>query len=120
MSAIGHKFPKVVFEKISVSTRELCLTLNGPWSEENPDDYIFLRISINFPPNYPNKGDPPKFTIEENSNLTMSKRQEILSNLATIGQKYTDSNLYCLEPCIRFVLGEKVSLRTSKKGKNPY
>ncbi|CAI4873039.1 AFH_G0010020.mRNA.1.CDS.1 [Saccharomyces cerevisiae] len=60
VSAIGHKFPKVVFEKISVSTRELCLTLNGPWSEENPDDYIFLRISINFPPNYPNKGDPPQ------------------------------------------------------------
>lgn len=119
VSAIGHKFPKVVFEKISVSTRELCLTLNGPWSEENPDDYIFLRISINFPPNYPNKGDPPKFTIEENSNLTMSKRQEILSNLATIGQKYTDSNLYCLEPCIRFVLGEKVSLEDIEEGQEP-
>lgn len=49
----------------------------------------------------------------------MSKRQEILSNLATIGQKYTDSNLYCLEPCIRFVLGEKVSLEDIEEGQEP-
>ncbi|CCK71896.1 Mtc5p KNAG_0I01050 [Huiozyma naganishii CBS 8797] len=110
VSALGRKFPKVVFEKISVSTGELTLTLNGPWVEDNPDEYIFLRIAVKFPQTYPAKGTAPRFMIEENDKLKRTKEQEILAMLKEIGTKYTDQNQYCLEPCLRFLLGEAVNL----------
>lgn len=110
VSAIGHKFPKVVFEKISVSTGELILTLNGPWSEANPDEYIFLRIEVQIPSQYPTKGNSPIFKIEENSNLTITKREEILMKLDEIGKIYTNAGLYCLEQCLHYLLGEKVNM----------
>ena len=110
VSAIGRQFPKVVFEKISVSTGEILLTLNGPWSEINPDEYIFLRIEIQVPVNYPNKGHAPKFKIEENNNLTGAKKSEMLNKLNEIGKLYTDAGLYCLEKCLHYLLGEKVNM----------
>ncbi|CAB4255699.1 similar to Saccharomyces cerevisiae YDR128W MTC5 Subunit of the SEA (Seh1-associated) complex, a coatomer-related complex that associates dynamically with the vacuole [Maudiozyma barnettii] len=110
VSAIGQKFPKVVFEKISVSTGEILLTMNGPWSDSNPDEYIFLRIEINVPSYYPHRGNAPVFKIEENGNLTDVKKQEILAKLNEIGKVYTDSDLYCLEQCLHYLLGEKVSM----------
>lgn len=110
VSSIGHKFPKIVFEKISVSTGELVLTLNGPWCETNPETYIFLRIGVKLSPHYPSKGNLPKFEIEENNNLLPEYKQKILSKLTEIGKAYTDLNQYCLEPCLRYLLGEKVNL----------
>ncbi|CUM68499.1 uncharacterized protein PRCAT00006224001 [Priceomyces carsonii] len=35
VSIVGHKFPKIRFEKISVSTGELVISLRGPVSEQN-------------------------------------------------------------------------------------
>lgn len=119
VSAIGHKFPKVVFEKISVSTRELVITLNGPWSETNPDTYIFLRIIINFPMRYPLKGNPPNFIIEETKELTVKKRQDIRTRLKDIAKPYTDAGLYCLEPCLRYLLGEDVSIEDLEGEEEP-
>lgn len=110
VSSIGHKFPKVIFEKISVSTGELTLTLNGPWSDANPEEYIFLRIEVIFPRMYPQKDEIPQFTIEENKNLQKEKKEEILKMLETISKTYTDANQYCLEPCLRYLLGEKIDL----------
>lgn len=110
VSAVGHKFPKIVFEKISVSTGTLVLTLNGPWAEEDQDDYIFLRIEIRFPAKYPESNNAPIFMIEENRELTNAKKQEMMKTLKEIGKKYTNLGKYCLEPCLRFILGEKVNL----------
>ncbi|CCD27010.1 Mtc5p NDAI_0J01180 [Naumovozyma dairenensis CBS 421] len=110
VSSVGHKFPKVLFEKISVSTGELAFTLSGPWSKSNPDSYVFLRISVKFPPNYPNKGYSPLFSIEENKDLSKEQRHDILLYLKEIGTKYTDAGLHCLEPSIRYLLGESISL----------
>lgn len=110
VSSLGHKFPKVVFEKISVSTGELIVTLGGPWSETNPEEYVFLRIDVKIPSEYPNKGYPPVFFIEDNGNLSNQQRQEINHELEEISRKCTDSGLFCLEPCLRLLLGEKVNL----------
>ncbi|CDH15104.1 related to Maintenance of telomere capping protein 5 [Zygosaccharomyces bailii ISA1307] len=110
VSSLGHKFPKVVFEKISVSTGELIITLNGPWSETNPEEYVFLRIDVKVPSEYPSKGNRPRFTIEDNGNLSNQQRQEITQNLKQISEKCTNSGLFCLEPCLRLLLGEKVNL----------
>ncbi|CCE62261.1 hypothetical protein TPHA_0C01050 [Tetrapisispora phaffii CBS 4417] len=110
VSAIGHKFPKLGFEKISVSTGDLVITLRGPWVEEDPNEYIFIRLIITIPPEYPSPSKYPKFTIEENSKLTKTKMYELNSMLKEICKKYTNLNFYCLEPCIRFVLGETINL----------
>ena len=110
VSAIGHKFPKVVFEKISVSTGELILTLNGPWCETGPEEYIFLRIEVKIPPEYPCKGNAPRFRIEENEKLSDTTRQDMIKKLGEISELYTDADLYCLEQCLHYLLGEKVSM----------
>ncbi|SCV00193.1 LAME_0G08152g1_1 [Lachancea meyersii CBS 8951] len=111
VSMIGHKFPKVIFEKISVSTGTLTLTLCGPWSEQNPEDFVFLRIETVFPPNYPRKS-APRFKIEENRELDSSRIKEITEQLQEIARGYTNLGKYCLEPCLRFLLGEKINLDT--------
>lgn len=80
VSIVGHKFPKVRFEKISVSTGELVVSLRGPLpnvedenadadkersdknltkesiGDEEPEQdqrLIFIRILITFPKSYP-------------------------------------------------------------------
>lgn len=120
VSSLGHKFPKVVFEKISVSTGELIITLNGPWSENGPDEYIFLRIDVKVPSDYPNKGHSPVFTIENNGNLPDDLRESINRQLKEICDKCTDSGLYCLEPCLRLLLGEKVNIEELGQNDEPF
>lgn len=107
VTIIGHKFPKVKFEKISVSTGILVLSLNGPWGQE-PDSLIFLRVEIKIPQEYPL--NPPTFRIEENNNLDSEKRQEILSNLNEICKTYAHYKKFSLESALRYIMGEKIDL----------
>lgn len=109
VSSVGHKFPKIIFEKISVSTGILVLTLNGPWIEGKPNEYLFMRIEITFPAHYPERDNSPTFKIEENRDLSEIMKQHIIKTLKEISKKYTDLNKYCLEPCLRFLLGEIVN-----------
>lgn len=110
VSSIGHKFPKIGFEKISVSTGELILNLNGPWSGSNPEEYVFLRVEVSVPPKYPSKGSAPSFRIEDNGSVSTDQSQKLLERLDEISEKYTESGLYCLEPCLRLLLGETINL----------
>lgn len=109
-SNVGHKFPKLRFERISVSTGVLVLSLSGPWSAENKDDLIFIRVEINFPPGYPSAEAVPKFKVENTHNLLPEKKKEILENLSEIASNYCKHKRFCLEPCLRFLLGEKIDL----------
>lgn len=108
VSVVGHKFPKVKFEKISVSTGTLVFSLNGPWSSGDNDSLVFMRVEFKFPREYPSK--PPVFSIEENRELSNDKRQEILAHLTEISSKYSEVNRFSLEPCLRFLMGEKIDL----------
>ncbi|AGO13930.1 AaceriAGR067Wp [[Ashbya] aceris (nom. inval.)] len=110
VSQVGHKFKRIIFERISVSTGELVVTLNGPWVDNNPEEYVFLRIEIKFPEQYPARGNSPVFKVEENTDLTAERKEYLLSRLGDICRKYTDAGKYCLEPCLRFLLGENVNL----------
>ncbi|GME86527.1 unnamed protein product [Ambrosiozyma monospora] len=109
VSGVGHNFPKLRFEKISVSTGNLTVSLNGPWATGS-EDLIFLRVEIDFPPKYPSKNGIPKFKVDGTHELTEEKRKDILANLETISKKYCSADRFCLEPCFRFLLGEKVNL----------
>ncbi|QPG74437.1 hypothetical protein FOA43_001766 [Brettanomyces nanus] len=110
VSNVGHKFPRLRFEKISVSTGNLVISLNGPWSSDNKDGLIFIRVEIDFPENYPSKNGCPKFSLEQTHELSETKRQELLKNSREIAEKYCEARKFCLEPCMRFLLGERVSL----------
>ncbi|KAH3661832.1 hypothetical protein OGAPHI_006010 [Ogataea philodendri] len=106
VSNVGHKFPKIRFERISVSTGNLVISLNGPWK----DELIFIRVEINFPSEYPSPEGIPHFSIEETHELTEEDRKEMLTNLDEIASKYCALKRFCLEPCLRYLLGEKVNL----------
>ena len=116
VSDVGHKFPKLRFERISVSTGNLVISLNGPWrsTTRDLDDLIFLRVEIDFPQDYPSEGATPKFRIEETHDLDEECRQELLQHLKEISETYCNSGKFCLEPCMRYLLGEKVNLDVSE------
>lgn len=107
VSVVGHKFPKVRFEKISVSTGILILALNGPWSQD-PEQLLFLRVEIKYPKEYPI--EPPTFRIEENNELDKDKKQEIITNLNEISRAYAKYEKFSLEVCLRYLMGEKIDL----------
>lgn len=109
-SNVGHKFPKLRFERISVSTGVLVISLNGPWSSENKDDLIFIRIEFNFPVGYPSPEAIPRFKIEDTYELKSDKKQEILTNLQNISSRLCSHKRFCLETCLRYLLGEKVDV----------
>jgi WD40 repeat protein len=109
-SNVGNKFPKLRFERISVSTGVLVISLNGPWSSENKDDLIFIRAEFNFPKGYPAPNAVPKFKLEDIDELKVDKRQEIVKKIQEVMTKFCQHRRFCLEPCLRVLLGEKVDL----------
>ncbi|CAY67285.1 SEA complex subunit [Komagataella phaffii] len=120
VSIVGHKFPNVRFEKISVSTGELIVSLYGPWGDpvEGDDDYdsdlIYLRLDLFFPEEYPSQPSSSnrnfRFSLEENHNLNPEKKKAIIEGLNEISTKYMAHNRCFLEPYLRFLMGEKVDL----------
>lgn len=97
--------------------------------EENK--LIFIRLEIKFPKQYPHlkhfenntkgkrsgrskKSNAIKFTIEETHELNADIRDEMLDNLNKISQFYTMKyNKYCLEPCLRYLLSDRIDLDDS-------
>lgn len=110
VSVIGHKFPRIKFENISVSTGILVLSLAGPWHVNNSDDLIYLRVEIKFPKDYPSS--PPTFKIEENRELAKGTRMEILADLAEITRIYSKYSKFSLEICLRHLMGDKSDIST--------
>lgn len=107
ISLVGLKFPRVRFEKISVPKGEVTILLNSPNGFENV--LIFLRVDIKFPQEYPLRS--PTFCVEENYMLTSENRQEIEVELSVLAENLSNHGVYCLEPCLRILLGEKVSVQ---------
>lgn len=102
--------------------------------EANPEQkLIFIRIEISFPKAYPFleeteniEGIPPKklaklqknnlikFKIEETHELTSDLKNEMLKSLCEISHFYTNKyQRFCLEPCLRYLMGDKVELLDS-------
>lgn len=106
VSLVGHKFPKLRFERISVSTGVLIISLNGPWSLVD-DQLIFIRLEIDFPNKYPNEGTI-RFKIEDTHELTADKKNEMLKGLQDLSSKLRGK--CCLEPLLRYLLGETVHI----------
>lgn len=106
VSLVGHKFPKLRFERISVSTGVLVISFNGPWSLID-DQLIFIRLEINFPSKYPNEGTV-RFKIEDTHELALDKKNEMLKGLQDLSLRLKGK--CCLEPLLRYLLGEVVHI----------
>lgn len=108
VSCVGKTFPKVRFEKISVSTGQVVVSLNGQLDDSDLEKITFLRVIIKFPADYPYEA--PSYFIEENEDLSKTDIKTIKANLNRISSSYTDHGRFCLEPCLRFLMGEYVSV----------
>lgn len=87
---------------------------------------VFIRLDIRFPKMYPylentelkrknskkhKKGNEIKFDIEETHELTKPIKEEMLTTLNNIAFFYSNKyNKYCLEPCLRYLMGDKIEL----------
>lgn len=111
VSIVGHKFPKVTFEKIDISAGEFTISLNGPWGESTEGDHlelVFMRVDISIPQGYP--FEKPSFLIEEDTKISKERADSIVSFLDEIGQRLTKHGRYCLEPCVRYLIGDRIDL----------
>ncbi|KAI9280612.1 hypothetical protein BC943DRAFT_348082 [Umbelopsis sp. AD052] len=107
MSIILNKFSSagVRTERVDAASRTCTITLHGPWSDTGS---AFLRITITFPSQYPDN-TPPEFDIQKNSMISIYYRAHMAQDLSTLASAYTAQKRYCLEPCLRYLLGETPS-----------
>lgn len=113
-----------------VGTQTADSTLNSSPAADLPPEQklIFMRLEIKFPKLYPfledikqskrssklRKSHHIKFDIEETHELTPKVKKGMLEKLNSIAQFYTNKyNKFCLEPCLRFLLGDKIELDDS-------
>lgn len=92
---------------------------------------VFIRLEVRFPKNYPyleelgkvsssrrfaklQKSNTIKFDIEETHELNLSIKKDMLKHLEEIANFFTNKyKKFCLEPCLRYLLGDKIDLSDS-------
>lgn len=109
VAVVGKKLDMVSFEKISVSTGDIVVSLNGPWNSLNENKLVFVRAVFHFEPNYPKHG-APTVTIEESREITNDDRLNMIKEARRIGSLYADCKQNSLEAILRYLLGEKVNI----------
>ncbi|KAG0188233.1 hypothetical protein DFQ28_005191 [Apophysomyces sp. BC1034] len=107
MSVVLNKYANagVKTEKVNGASRTCTISLHGPWSDTG---VAFLRITIQFSPQYPDNS-PPEFEIQKNSMMSIYYRAHMAQDLNALASSYTSQKRWCLEPCIRYLLGETAS-----------
>ncbi|KAI8340395.1 hypothetical protein BD560DRAFT_412293 [Blakeslea trispora] len=106
MSTVLSKYLSVGVktEKINAASRTCTISLHGPWSDAGN---ALLRITIRFSPQYPDNS-PPEFDIQKNSMISIYHRAHMTQDLNTLALSYTSHKKWCLEACIRYLLGENM------------
>ncbi|EPS40546.1 hypothetical protein H072_5615 [Dactylellina haptotyla CBS 200.50] len=105
ITLVGLRFSKIKFERVNINNRTCLLSFSGPWGPLSQN--VFLRCSIQFPPNYPNVGATPVFQIDKTTKMLDEKLDEIYSQLKKIADSYLSHQKFCLEACLSFLLGER-------------
>lgn len=106
MTTVLNKYVSVGVktEKVNASSRTCTISLHGPWSDTGD---ALLRITIRFSPQYPDHS-PPEFDIQKNSMISIYYRAHMTQDLNALASTYTSHKKWCLEPCIRYLLGENM------------
>lgn len=112
ISQFHQKFPLITFQKILVSEGEIIVTVNSSamtltGEYENTSELILLTVFVKFPPEYPSK--KPDFKIEGNYKVSPEAIRDLTYELSLFAENCAKNNMYCLESCMRIILGEKVS-----------
>jgi len=106
---ISKRFPSVRFEKVNFTYRTCTITLHHFESYVKPGiPAVFLKVNIQFPPQYPNKA-PPTFQIQKTGMISMANRNFMTSKLEEIASSYAEKSLPCLEASIQFLLSGDAS-----------
>ncbi|RUS17493.1 WD40-repeat-containing domain protein [Endogone sp. FLAS-F59071] len=100
LTNVAQRFIGMVkFETLNVSARFCTVTLHGPWSD------TFLRVTITFPPGYPDKV-APVFDIQKNAMISMYYRTRMQQVLNSFADNLAAQRRPSLEACLRYLLGE--------------
>ncbi|KAI8150329.1 hypothetical protein BJV82DRAFT_652492 [Fennellomyces sp. T-0311] len=91
-------------EKVNGASRTCTITLHGPWSDTGN---TFVRLTIRFSAQYPDNS-PPEFDIQKNSMMSIYYRAHMYQELNALASSYTSQKRWCLEACIRCLLGESL------------
>ncbi|RUS34315.1 hypothetical protein BC938DRAFT_481274 [Jimgerdemannia flammicorona] len=117
LTAVMKRFINIVkFEKVDFTSRYCVVTLHGPWSDT---DTAFLRVTITFPPNYPDKV-APVFDIQKNAMISMYRRTYMQRDLTNIADNLTGLRRPSLEACLRYLLGETPTEELDNLGGSNY
>ncbi|KAI5950781.1 hypothetical protein KGF54_003855 [Candida jiufengensis] len=126
LSEDGKEFDKKSFSDKSIKNANIDEVLDEPIEQK----LVFIRLSIDFPKSYPyleeiefakgksnkkiqklSKQNQIKFEIEETHELTYEMKTSMEKTISGIANFYTNKyQRFCLEPCLRFLLGEKIEL----------
>ncbi|KAI8993171.1 hypothetical protein BDB01DRAFT_847081 [Pilobolus umbonatus] len=105
MSTVLNKYSNIVkTEKVNAASRTCTISLHGPWSDTGD---ALLRVTIRFSSQYPDNS-PPEFDIQKNSMISIYYRAHMTQDLNALSSNYTSQKKWCLEPCIRYLLGENM------------
>lgn len=104
MSTVLNKYTSagVKTEKIIPASRTCTISLHGPWSDTG---VAFVRITIRFSAQYPDNSSP-EFDIQKNSMMSIYYRARMLQDLNALAATLTAQKRWCLEACLRYLLGE--------------
>lgn len=117
MSTVLNKYLPVGVktEKINAASRTCTISLHGPWSDTGD---ALLRITIRFSAQYPDNS-PPEFDIQKNSMISIYYRAHMTQDLNALATSFTSQKKWCLEPCIRYLLGENMQEESEYGLENP-
>jgi len=126
---VGEKYPKVVFEKINIEDRRIQVLFQGPWGAfsktndpNSPRKLAFLRLTIDFPVDYPPHSGPlseergEHFEESEPLHVHFHKTtaaiddhtfQQLKDGVKQITEHRADARRDALEAVICYCLGER-------------
>ncbi|KAI9663241.1 MAG: hypothetical protein M1821_008289 [Bathelium mastoideum] len=107
ITQVGDQFKRITFEEANVSNilrRYAIISLYGPWGDNA--EICPMRITINFPRQYP-KMVPPRFSIDETSNIKKETAKRLVRDLDDISEVHAQQSNGCLEDIMMYLLGER-------------
>ncbi|KAI5310720.1 hypothetical protein KEM55_002946 [Ascosphaera atra] len=100
---VGEKFSKVAFESVNVGQRKATVSMHGPWGPDGSS--VFMKVDIKFPTVYP-RNAIPSFNVQKTSMMTPQLISNLSAGLKTIAKAHMLNKRPCLEPALRYLLGE--------------
>ncbi|KAI9168211.1 hypothetical protein H9P43_007583 [Blastocladiella emersonii ATCC 22665] len=101
---VAGRYADVKFERVDLAARVITFALKGPWG---PDGALTpVRVTMAFPDAYPAQAGPSVTIHDVGQDVARETAAAIDAQLAHLIQRNTARGRVCLEPCLRFLLGQ--------------